>query len=165
MIAMEDRFSKYFHLTFNLFFTFLGFILALLLVMVGLKYLLQFLDYIPWFVYLYALFILFVPGALFLSIFTIYFKRTAAHPSNVVRWISYSIFAIALLGWSTFFILDMIAFVKTGSRQIGHYYSYNIFLLAGSVATIFLVGVLQALSTAKEKDWMEKRREREGLSS
>lgn len=161
---MEDRFSKYFQLTFNLFFTFLGFILALVLVMLGLKYMLRFLDYIPWFVYIYTLFIIVVPGALFLSIFTIYVKRTAVHPSAVVKWISYVIFAIALLGWFTFFVLDMITFIKTGSRQIGSYYSYNIFLLAGSVATVFLVGVLQALSTEKEKDWMEKRREREGLN-
>ncbi len=161
---MEDRFSKYFQLSFNLFFTFLGFILALVLVMLGLKYLLRFLDYLPWFVYIYSLFIIVVPGALFLSIFTIYFKRTATHPAAVVKWISYTVFTIALLGWLTFFILDMVTFIKTASRQIGSYYSYNIFLLAGSVATIFLVGVLQALSTEKEKDWMEKRREREGLS-
>ena len=161
---MEDRFSKYFHLSFNLFFTFLAFILSLVIIMLGLKYLLRFLDYLPWFVYVFTLFIIVVPGALFLSIFSIFFRRTATHPSAVVKWISYTIFAIALIGWCIFFVLDMITFVKTGSRQIGSYYSYNIFLLAGSVATIFLVGVLQALSTEKEKDWMEKRREREGLN-
>jgi hypothetical protein len=33
--------------------------------------------------------------------------------------------------------------------------------LAGSVALIFIVGIIQALSTEKEKDWLEKRKERE----
>ena len=155
---MGDRFSKYFQLTFNLFFTFVGFILALLILMLGLKYILQLLDYIPWFVYLYTLFIIVVPAALFMSIFAIYFKRTSAHPSKIVRSISYTIFTIALICWAVLFVIDMVTFVKTGSRQIGSYYSYNIFLLAGSVATIFLVGVMHALSTDKEQDWMEKRR-------
>ncbi len=158
---MEDRFSKYFQLSFNLFFTFIGFILSLVIVMLGLKYILRFLDYLPFVVYIYTLFIIVVPGALFLSIFSIFFKRTAVQPSKIVRGISYTVFAIALIAWAVFFVMDMITFVKTGSRMIGSYYSYNIFLLAGSVATIFLIGILQALSTEKEKDWMEKRRERE----
>ena len=158
---MEDRFSKYFHLTFNLFFTFLGFILSLLVLMLGLKYMFRLLDYIPWFVYVYMLFIIIVPASLFISIFVIYFKRTASHPSAGVRVVSKCIFVLALILWSAAFVMDMITFFKNGSREISNYYSYNIFLLAGSVATIFLIGVLQALSTDKEKDWIEKRNERE----
>jgi len=161
---MEDRFSKYFQLSFNLFFTFLGFILSLLILMLGLKYMFRILDYIPWFVYVYMLFIIIVPASLFISIFVIYFKRTASHPSAGVRVISKSIFVLALILWAAAFIMDMVTFFKNGSREISNYYSYNIFLLAGSVATIFLIGVVQALSTTKEKDWIEKRKER-GLES
>ncbi|HSN60232.1 MAG TPA: hypothetical protein VLR49_04825 [Ferruginibacter sp.] len=161
---MEDRFSKYFHLTFNLFFTFLGFILSLLVLMLGLKYMFRLLDYIPWFVYVYMLFIIIVPASLFISIFVIYLKRTVSHPSAGVRAVSNSIFVLALILWAAAFVMDMITFFKNGSREISNYYSYNIFLLTGSVATIFLIGVLQALSTVKEKDWIEKRKER-GLES
>jgi len=161
---MEDRFSKYFQLSFNLFFTFLGFILSLLILMLGLKYMFRLLDYIPWFVYVYMLFIIIVPASLFISIFVIYFKRTASHPSAEVRVISKIIFVLALILWAAAFIMDMVTFFKNGSREISNYYSYNIFLLAGSVATIFLIGVVQALSTTKEKDWIEKRKER-GLES
>ena len=158
---MEDKYTKYFQLSLKLFFTFLGFIIVLLLVLLGLKFLFGMLDKIPWFVFMYMLFIIMVPATLFISIFIIYFKRTAQHPSRIVRGISYSIFAIALLFWGTCFVLDIIVFLKKASREIGNYYSYNIFLLAGSVVVIFLVGVLQALSTEKEKDWLEKRHEEE----
>ena len=158
---MEDRYSKYFQLSFNLFFTLLGFILSLVLLMLGLKFIFGLLDKIPWFVFMYMMFIIMIPAALFITIFIVYFKRTPMHPSAVVRGISYSIFSIALLFWGAAFILDMIEFFKKGSREISNYYSYNIFLLAASVAAIFLVGILQAFTTEKEKDWMEKRKEEE----
>jgi glucan phosphoethanolaminetransferase (alkaline phosphatase superfamily) len=157
---MEDRFSKYFHLTFNLFFTFLAFIVSLLLLMFGLRYAFGLLDYIPWFVYLFVILIILVPATLFITIFTIYIKRTKTHPSAAVRYISQGFFAVALLCWAAAFVMDMITFFKTGSRAIDSYYSYNIFLLAASVAGIFIIGVIQALTYEKEKDWMEKRSER-----
>jgi hypothetical protein len=158
---MEDRYSKYFQLTFNLFFTLLGFIVALALLMLGLKYIFRLLDYIPWFVYVYMMFIFIIPAALFITIFLIYFKRTTQHPSYIIRVISYFIFAVALLVWATAFVRDMITFFKTGAREISNYYSYNIILLASSVAAIFLVGVMQAFTTHKEKDWMDRRKELE----
>lgn len=158
---MEDRFSKYFHLSFNLFFTLLGFILSLVLLMLGLKFVFGILDKIPWFVFMYMMFIIMIPAALFITIFIIYFKRTSGHPFVVVRRISHFFFTVALLFWGAAFIWDMIEFFKKGSREISSYYSYNIFLLAASVAVIFLVGILQAFTTAKEKDWMEKRKEQE----
>lgn len=158
---MEDRYSKYFQLLFNLFFTFLGFIVSLAIILVGLKYIFRLVDYIPWFVYMYMMFIIIVPASLFITIFLIYRKRTAQHPSKGVRIISYTVFLIALLCWCAAFIADMFTFFKSGSREITNYYSYNIFLLTGSVASIFIIGVIQALSTEKEKDWLEKRREEE----
>lgn len=158
---MEDKYTKYFQLTLRLFFAFLGFAVALVLILLGLKFLFGMLDKIPWFVFMYMLFIILVPATLFISIFLIYFKRTARHPSGLVRAISYTVFATALLFWSGCLVLDIVEFFKKGSREIGNYYSYNIFLLAGSVVLIFLIGVLQALSTEKEKDWMEKRHQNE----
>jgi hypothetical protein len=158
---MEDRFAKYLQLSFNLILTFLGFIVSLLLLLLGFKYIFKLLDYIPWFVYLYVLFIILVPTALFITIFIIYFKRTKTHPSVSARAISYTVFAIALIAWGGTFFIDLFHFFKTGSREISTYYSYDIILLVASVSFIFLIGVMQALTTTKEKDWMEKRRERE----
>jgi len=158
---MEDRYSKYFQLSFNLFFTFIGFILSLAIVLLGLKYIFRLVDYIPWFVYIYMMFIIIVPASLFITIFLIYKKRTAKHPSTTVKYISYSVFVVALICWCAAFIADMVTFFKNGSREISNYYSYNIFLLTASVASIFIIGVIQALSTEKEKDWLEKRRSEE----
>ncbi len=154
---MEDRYSKYFNLSLKLFFTFLVFIVALIVILVGLRFMFGLLDQIPWFVLMYMLFIIMVPATLFISIFLIYFRRTRLHPSAVVRMISYTVFSMALLAWVGLFVLDLVYFFKKESRDIGGYYSYNIFLLTGSVVLIFLVGIMQALSTEKEKDWQEKR--------
>ncbi|RYF90031.1 MAG: hypothetical protein EOO03_04580, partial [Chitinophagaceae bacterium] len=93
---MEDRFSKYFHLSFNLLFTFLAFVGALLVLMLGMKYAFRLLDYIPWFVYLFIIFILLVPATLFATVFTIYYKRTGSYPVAWVKWLSRGIFVIAL---------------------------------------------------------------------
>lgn len=157
---MEDRFSKYFHLSFNLLFTFLAFIAGLLLLMLGMKYAFRLLDYIPWFVYIFIIFILLVPATLFGTVFTIYYKRTGSHPSAWVRLVSRGFFVLALLFWAAALVVDMFTFFKTGSREISAYYSYNIILLTASVGGIFLIGVMQALANSKEKDWMEKRKER-----
>lgn len=158
---MEDRYTKYFNLSLKLFFTFLAFIVALIIILIGLRFMFGLLDQIPWFVLIYMLFIVMVPAALFISIFLIYFRRTRFHRSVAVRAISYAVFSFALLLWAGLFVMDLVHFFKKESREIGGYYSYNIFLLTGSVVLIFLVGIMQALSTEKEKDWMDKRHERE----
>ncbi len=160
---MEDRFAKYLQLSFGLFVSILGFLVAVVLLLLGFKYAFRLLDYIPWFVYLFVIFIIIVPASLFGTIFTIYFKRTKAHPSAAVRVISQGFFAVALLCWAAAFVMDMITFFKTGAREVSSYYSYNIFLLTASVAGIFIIGVMQALTSEKEKDWMEKRREEEQI--
>ncbi len=157
---MEDRYTKYFNLSLKLFFTFLAFIVALIIILVGLKFMFGILDKIPWFVLIYMLFIVMVPAALFISIFLIYFRRTRFHPSSLVRGISYTLFSIALVLWAGLFVMDLIHFFKKESREIGGYYGYNIFLLTGSVVLVFLVGIMQALSTAKEKDWLDKMHDR-----
>jgi hypothetical protein len=63
-----------------------------------------------------------------------------------------------LLAWGIVLVLDLGTFFRTNAREIASFYSYNVIFLSLNVATIFLVGVMQALSAEKEKDWMEKRR-------
>jgi hypothetical protein len=162
---MEDKFSKYLQLSMNIFLLFIGLLVGAVALLFGLKYLMGALDYLPWFSYLFAIFIILVPSVLMITIFLIFFKRTKSHPSPVAKWISLLLFSIAILGWAYFLVMDVIYFFKTGSREVGKFNSYNVVYLAASVATIFLVGVLQALSTEKEKDWLEKRKEREALES
>src|SRR5688500_3529293 len=99
---MEDRYTKYFNLSIKIGLSFISFIVALILLMLGLRLIFGILDQIPWFVFLYMLFILIVPAALFISIFVIYFQRTKQHRSVVVRGISYTVFSIALISWIIF---------------------------------------------------------------
>ena len=153
---MEDRFSKYLRLFGSIFFLVIGFIVSLILLLVAVKLLFGLLSYIPWFTYAYMIFIILVPAGLFIPAYIIYFKRTATHPAKYVRWISYLIFTVAIIIWSIFLVLDMITFFKYAYASIGMYRSYDMIFLAINVASFFLVGIMQAFTTKKEQDWMER---------
>jgi hypothetical protein len=153
---MEDQFAKFLRLFGNIFFAFLGFVVALMLLMFGLRLLLSGLDYIPWFTYFYMSLMLLIPPALFVSVFTIFFNRTKKHPSKAIRIFSSLLFIVAIICWIIALSLDFVAFFKDASPEISHYYSYNLLFLVSNAGLIFFTGILQALTTEKEKDWMEK---------
>lgn len=153
---MHDQ-GKYLRLFATLFFTFIGFVVAFILLLLAVKLFFGLLSYIPRFMYVYMLFLLLVPAALFISAYIVYFRKTTNHPSKPVRLISYVIFSIALIVWASVFVIDMVAFFKHFYNTIDKYNSYDLFFLAGNVALFFLVGIIQALTTEKEKDWRERR--------
>ena len=154
---MEDHFGKYLRLFGSIFFLALGSIVALILVLLGIRLLFGLMSYIPWVTYIYTLFILLVPAVLFITAYIIYFKRTFSHPDKVARWVSYFLFSVALIAWAVFLFSDLLIFYQHAYTSIGMYYCYDMIFLACNVACIFMVGVMQAFTTAKEKDWMEKR--------
>jgi CBS domain containing-hemolysin-like protein len=160
---MEDKFAKYLQLSNRLIITLVCFVAAVLLLLFGLRLVFGLLDSIPWFKYLFSLFIIMVPALVLITVFLIYFSRTKQHSVAWVRYLSWGLFVAALLVWGYFLVADFITFFQTTSQDIGNYHSYSRWFLAGSVALIFIVGIIQALSTEKEKDWLEKRRERESL--
>lgn len=153
---MEDRFGKYIRLFSSLFFLVIGFIVGVILLMLLLRLFFGLLSYIPWVTYIYMGFIILVPAALFMPAFIIYFRRTASHPSKLVKWVSYAVFSIALLAWSVFLVMDVAVFFKHAYTTIGMYRSYDMIFLAANVACFFLIGVMQALTADKESDWMER---------
>lgn len=153
---MEDHFGKYLRLFGTIFFSVIGFILAFILLLLGVKLLFGLMSYIPWFTYVYTIFIILLPSALFITAYLIYFKRTVTHPNKVIRWISYTLFSVGLILWAIFLVWDMGLFYKYTYTVIGMYHSYDMIFLIANVACFFIVGVMQALTTAKEKDWMEK---------
>ena len=153
---MEDQFGKYLRLFGTIFFSVIGFIIALVLLMLGIKLLFGLMSYIPWFTYVYMVFIILVPSGLFIPAYIIYFRRTVSHPSKIVRWGSYFIFSIAICTWAIFLVLDMITFFNYAYNAIGMYRSYDMLFLAANVACFFIVGVVQAFTAVKEKDWMER---------
>ena len=61
-----------------------------------------------------------------------------------------------LTAWACCLITDLITFFKSHYRDIAHYNSYNLAFLAANVGVIFFVGILQALTSSKEVDWMDR---------
>ncbi|HRD57183.1 MAG TPA: hypothetical protein PK504_04000 [Ferruginibacter sp.] len=162
---MEDKFEKYLKLSHRILLVLVVFIASLLLILFGLRLIVGMLDKLPWFTYLFTLFIIIVPSAIFITIFSVNIARTKYHPSASVKMVSYILLVAALLAWIYFLISDIVTFFKTAVQQINPYNSYSVLYLAGSVALIFAIAIIQALSTKKEKDWMEKRKERLGDSN
>jgi len=155
---MEDRFGKYLRLLGSIFFLVLGFIVAVILLLLTVRLFFGLMSYIPWITYIYMIFIILVPAALFIPAYIVYIRRTTSHPNKMVKWISYMIFTLAIATWSVFLFMDMVTFYKHAYTAIGMYKSYDMVFLAVNVASFFLVGVMQAFTTAKEKDWMERSR-------
>ena len=153
---MEDQFSKYLRLFGNILFSFIGFILISALILLGLRWLMGALDYMSWFRYVYMCCMLLLPAGLFISVYVIFFKRTKKHPAQFVRLFSNLLFAVGILMWITLLVIDFVNFFTNGYQDIDKYFSFHLLVLTSNVAVVFLTGVLQALTTAKEKDWMEK---------
>ncbi len=153
---MESTYSKYLRLFGNIFFLFLGFVLAFILIIVAFRLLFGLLSFIPWLRVLYMLFILLMPVSIFGTAFLVFFKRTTTHNAKPVKIISYIIFTAILLSWVIFTIYDLVTFFKFHYISIDKYYTYNLLFLSINIFCIFGVGVMQALSTPKEVDWMER---------
>lgn len=153
---MEDQFAKFLRLFGNIFFMTLLFIISIGLLLFGLRLLMGALDSISWFRYVYMTGMLLIPSAFFMSVYGVYYKRTKTHPSKGVRVFSSFYFLVAIVSWLVVLIIDAIAFLKKGSADIDQYYSFNLLYLVINIGMIFLIGIIQALTTAKEKDWMEK---------
>lgn len=158
MADERDQHGKYIRLFGTLFFTFIGFIAALILVLLLFRVLFGVLSYIPWVANIFTLFITCVPAALFISVFIIYFFRTKSHPSLPARVFSYVVFAAALASWAYVWVSDLITFFRHYYMAVGEYMSYNMLFLVANVLSLFIVAMVQGLSTKKEEDWMEKHR-------
>jgi hypothetical protein len=152
---MEEN-GKFIRLFGLIFYSFVGFLLALGLIMIGLKYTFRALDHMRWFSLLYTFFIVCFPAILFLFVYIVYAKRTVHHTSKPARYFSYIIFCIAIIAWVYFLILDLFTFFKHFYTNIDRYETYNLAFLSANIGLIFLVGIVQALSTKKEVHWMDK---------
>jgi hypothetical protein len=156
--------GKYIRLFGTLLLALLGFILSLILLFLGIRLVFGFVNELPWFSYVFSVFVLSVPAAIFITAFSIFFLRTRKHPSGLVRIFSLMSFVVFLLAWIVVYVLDMIAFFKTGQTQIVETKSWNMIFLAASVSCLFIIGVIQALSAPKEKDWLDRHEERSHLN-
>ncbi|MEP7236584.1 MAG: hypothetical protein ABI685_01920 [Ferruginibacter sp.] len=96
--------------------------------------------------------------ALFSSVYVIFFKRTKKHPVAAIRIISKIVFVAGLLISLVVLVIDMIAFFTKYNTDITGYNGLSLTFLAGNVGALFLIAIIQAFTTSKEVDWMDRKR-------
>ena len=96
--------------------------------------------------------------AVFMSVYFIFFKRTKNHPSAIVRVISKILFVTGFLISLAVLVYDMHSFFTKYSTDIGGYLGFSLSYLAGNVSILFLIAIVQAFTTKKEVDWMDRNR-------
>ena len=96
--------------------------------------------------------------AVFMTVYYIFFKRTKKHPEAAVKIVSQIIFVAGFLISLLVLVFDMIAFFTKFNTDIAAYRCFSLVYMAGNVAMLFLIAIVQAFTTKKEVDWMERKR-------
>lgn len=151
---MEDKFIRYSKLYFLIFLLFLSVPVIIALIIATFYGFSKVLSMAPVDV-VFELLIMSIPCAIFASAYYIFFRRTKFHPSAVVRVISRTLFVIGFCLAISFLVLDIITYFHK-RIDVGDYRSFNMWYLAGNIGGLFIIGIMQAFTTEKEKDWMER---------
>lgn len=107
---------------------------------------------------LFGLGIICIPPALFATVHLIFFRRTKKHPAAWVRYISYVFFAAGICSSIFVLITDLVAFFNHYYTDIAAYRCYSLIYMTGNIAGLFIIALLQAFTTQKEVDWMDRKR-------
>lgn len=160
---MEDTFTKFSRLYFYIAALFLA-VPVLIALIIGIFYGFFSIFASKPFDVIYQLCIVALPPALFAAVYYIFIRRTKHHPSKVVKIISQVLFILAFCCCVVVLLTDLIDYFKSkySSYEVANFKSFSIAFLAGNVALLFIIAMLQAFTTKKEEDWLEKRR-RKGL--
>src|SRR5437868_2910755 len=114
---------------------------------------------------IFELLVLSVPTAVLTSAYAIFYIRTKRHRSLVIQLISWTILGAGLFACVATLTTDLISYCTIRRSDITDYHSFNTLFLAANIVALFFVAVIQAFTTAKEKDWMEKLKEQIGRAS
>lgn len=164
---MEDNLSKFLKIAGLVLLSLLIFLIAVALLVVGLRFIFGLFGHMPWVVLFYKMVILVLPAALFINVYIYFFRITKRHSSRSARNISFFVFAVAVLTLILAYGYDLRSFITLSGRDtsagstVRNYLSYHTVFLSAHVLCLILIGVLQALAAPAEKDWLEKAREKE----
>jgi len=152
---MEDRFVKYsklYALIFLLFLCIPVFLGILIAAFYGISKLVSssIVDVI------FGLSVVTLAPALFSSVYVIFFKRTTSHPVAAVRIISKILFVAGIAISAYVLVIDMISFFSKFNIDISAYRCFSLPYMAGNVAGLFLIAIIQAFTSSKEVDWMDR---------
>jgi hypothetical protein len=157
---MDDKFVKYSKLYLYIFLSIFAVLLGVALIISVFYGISKIISSGPVDI-LFELIVITVPATIFCTAYIIFFKRTKYHPSKPVKYISYVLFVLALcyclfgLGWS------IQNYFTVKSHSIAEYHTFSLLFLAGNVGLLFFIGIMQALTTEKEVDWMDRRKDAE----
>ncbi len=154
---MDDRFTKYSKLYFLIFLLFLS-VPVIIGLFVALMYGLSTLVSSKPIDMLYELLIITLAPSVFATVYFIFFKRTKKHPKPVIRAISFLFF---IVGFSSCIVVLGKDYTRFFTKQVSDtegYWGFGLIFLAGNVAALFIIAILQAFTTNKEEDWLEKRK-------
>ena len=154
---MEDRFLKYSKLYVIIFLMFLA-IPVMLGLIIALFYGVSKLVSSNVADITFGLGVVTLAPAILSAVYYIFFKRTTHHPVAAVRLISKFIFVVGILISIAVLVIDMIYFFNRYDTNITGYYGLSLTYLAGNTAMLFLIAIIQAFTTKKEVDWMERSR-------
>ena len=154
---MEDRFIKYSKLYALIFLMFLA-VPVILGILIAAFYGISKLVSSSVVDIAFGLSVITLAPALFSSVFVIFYKRTVKHPVAWVRFVSIIVFVVGILVSTSVLIIDMISFFTKFNIDITAYRCFSLPYMAGNVAGLFLIAILQAFTTQKEVDWMERNR-------
>ena len=160
---MDDRFTKYSKLYFLIFLLFLSIPVIFGLVVGAMYGFSKLVSSKPIDIF-YELLIIAIPPAVFATVYYIFIKRTKKHPSAIVKTISQILFIIGFCCCVIVLAMDILDYFNKGVHDVTDYRSFNLLFLAGNIAALFLTAILQAFTSKKEEDWMEKRKHRDNLS-
>ena len=152
---MEDRFVKYSKLYALIFLLFLC-IPVFLGIMIAAFYGISKLVSSSIVDVIFGLSVVTLAPALFSSVYVIFFKRTTSHPVAAVRIISKILFVAGIAISAYVLVIDMISFFSKFNIDISAYRCFSLPYMAGNVAGLFLIAIIQAFTSSKEVDWMDR---------
>lgn len=148
--------NKGISLSFTLMLAVLGFLGVLVAFFFLMRLIFGLMNFMPWLDYVFAVLTVCVPAVVFIVAYSIFFVRSKKYIIKSISYISMFILAALTAGWCYILVHDLIHFFETEKVTIQTYLSYSKIVLTVSVATIFILGLVQALALPKEDDWMVK---------
>jgi glucan phosphoethanolaminetransferase (alkaline phosphatase superfamily) len=156
-MIMDDKFTKYSKLYVLIFLLFLSIPVAFGLI-IGVMYGFSTIVSSSYVDILFELVVISLPAAVFSTAYFIFFRRTKKHPSAVVKIISQILFLLGFCYCITIMGISIRDYFTVKPHDITKYATFSLLFLAGNIALLFFLAIIQAFTTKKEEDWMAKRK-------
>ncbi len=154
---MPDTYGKYLRLLSLILLLFIGIIGFFALLLFVFKWFFRLIDMASVTSSIYLFVMLLIPAAIFISIYSVFYKRTKKYPNKTIRIISNVIFMAGIISWLLSVGVDMVTFFNTGNADTSYYHSFDKWMLIPNGVAIFVAGIIQALAMPEDKDWVNRK--------